>query len=46
MIYDRAQLAGLLRAPKRAWILERLQKRIEHGDPLTGVVTLRDPSAA
>lgn len=46
MIYDRARLASLLGAPERAWILERLQKRIERGEPLTGVVTLRDPSAA
>lgn len=45
MIYDRARLASLLGAPERAWILERLQKRVERGEPLTGVVTLRDPSA-
>lgn len=45
---DRAALARLLGGPDIAWLVERVRARIvaAHGDPLSGVVQLRGPTAA
>lgn len=43
---DPERLSRLLGDPELAWLLERVRRRIEHGQPLAGPVTLRHASAA
>lgn len=43
---DPERLSRLLGDPELEWLLERVRRRIEHGQPLAGPVTLRRASAA
>lgn len=43
---DRDRLARLLGDPGLAWLVERVRRRLERGEPLTGPVTLTAPTAA
>jgi len=41
---DELKLRQLLDNPALRWLVERLAQRLKQGQPLTGVLTLRDPS--
>ncbi|MEU7079795.1 MULTISPECIES: TIGR02679 family protein [Streptomyces] len=43
---DGPRLARLLGAPDLAWLVERARRRLATGQPLTGSVSLRDPTPA
>ncbi|WP_405683150.1 TIGR02679 family protein [Streptomyces sp. NBC_00057] len=43
---DLVRLRRLLGAPELAWLVERIRRRLEREEPLTGSVSLADPDAA
>lgn len=43
---DEARLRRLLGGPDLAWLLERVRRRLERGQPLTGPVSLATPTLA
>ena len=40
---DRQRIRAALGTPELDWLVERLRRRIEHGRPLTGTITLHSP---
>lgn len=46
MTADRERLLEVLGRPELTWLIERLHKRLENGEPLIGSVTLSAPSSA
>jgi uncharacterized protein (TIGR02679 family) len=46
VIADLERLRDIFGGPEFAWLVERLRKRLENGEPLTGAVTLSEPRLA